>query len=519
MAGIKLPAHNDDPDARLRLRIFSFLAFRTLGHPMPQPVNEISEIATVVMDRQLPPGEALLRARDTIGRLCAEEVLVASSCEGDQSFTKVALPPRAIEYASGGRRSLGFLTLQKLVAGVPLDDLVNRAPPQAKPPRNTDRSDPKDFVTGLLRDFPTLTPRHLYEELGRRGYVGQEEARRSLSLAAYRHVVRLKRIYVDGAESSELARDNILLRGPTGSGKSLMAHLLFSDILKLPSIAADMTTFSETGYIGEDLTGILTRAVLTYGAPVAEIAVIVLDEIDKIADSGMGGGRTMVSRHGVQRGLLKLLEPGIVEVPTELGTHPYRCKRVPIRTGNLLWIGCGAFSGLDRSGSHRPPMGFVTPKTGLPPQRRSAGASDMAIYGILPELYGRFSIETELAPLSRDQQRLILAQNVITRYSRELASAGIALVVEAGAIDLLLDRADDRGTGARGLQAEMVAALQDAAFDAYSTTGDGRVIRVYTEGDVLRWEIDKRSSTAAKVTFADIAAMTGAPVAADAIGA
>jgi hypothetical protein len=127
MAGIRPPVRYDDAEARIRLRVFALLAYRAIASPMPQPICEISEVASVVMDRQQPPGEALLRARDVIGRMAAEDVIVASG-EGDQSFTKVALPPRAIEYACGGKRSMGFLTLQKLVAGVPLDDLVDRAP-------------------------------------------------------------------------------------------------------------------------------------------------------------------------------------------------------------------------------------------------------------------------------------------------------------------------------------------------------------------------------------------------------
>ena len=376
----------------------------------------------------------------------------------------------------------------------------------ARAAKNSAINEPKAFLADLQQRFPVLTPRMLFEELERRGYVGQEDARRKMCLAAFRHLTRLRRIYVDGVAPDTLPRSNILLCGPTGSGKTLLLNTLFCEILKFPCIVADMTTFSETGFIGEDLSSMLTRLVCSYGVPIGEMAAVGMDEFDKLAEpGGADGGRSMVSRHGVQRGLLKLLEPGIAEVPTELGGHPYRSKRVPFKTGNLLWVGCGAFSGFKRDYGKRHPLGFGS-KGNQMLQGGAARSVDMAAYGVLPELYGRFGIDVELARLSRDQMRSILDQNVVTQYRREFAVSGISLLVEPDVADLLVDKAIERDTGARGIQAELAASLQDAAFEAFSSGDKDQMVRLYAADGSVRWEVGKRPASA-KMTPEDIAAI------------
>jgi ATP-dependent Clp protease ATP-binding subunit ClpX len=492
LTGIRT-ARQPDCERRLRLRTFALMGYRAIAQPSCQHVSEIADVAAAIMDRQQPGGLAILNARHLLGTMMLEELVVA--CGGAESgpFTKVYLAPRATEWLCGGKPSLGYLTIAKMI-GI---NLLDEPSPSA-------RTTPKDFVQGLRRGFPSLTPRELFDKLGRRGYVGQEQARRALCLAAYRHVLRLGRIYVEGLPAETMPRENILLRGPTGSGKSLLAKMLFEDILGLPCVIADTTTFSETGYVGEDVSSILTRLIGTHGAAIGEMGIVVLDEIDKIADpSGAEGGRSMVSRQGVQRGLLRLLEPGIVEVPTELGAHPYRCPRVSFNTANLLWVGCGAFSNFAKAVQR--PVGFGAER-GRRDGEGTAGASAMASYGIMHELYGRFGIDVELRPLDRPQMRDILERSVVARDRKELAAAGIGLLVEDGALEALVDRAVARGTGARGLQAEMISSLQDAAFEVYSAEGRDRLVRLYSDGGAVRWEVGTRPQDA-KTRIEEVAAL------------
>lgn len=489
--------HLIDPATRkIDPRATQVLAYLSAAHVLrgEQSVG-VMRVATACC----PPGGTaadLLEMRRVVACLGVTGLVFV---DGDSGFmAQVRLASQFMVYLLGGTQCVPYLSNETFC------EISNGKQRQAAAlAARGEHTDAKTAVLDLLRRFPLLTPRQLYDELGRHGYVGQESARRSMALAAYRHVTRLRRIYLDGVEPAKLSRDNILIRGPTGCGKTLLANTLFNDILKLPCIVADMTTFSETGFVGEELSSILTRLVAGYG-DLGELGVVILDEIDKIADpGGMDSGRAMVSRHGVQRSLLKLLEPGIVDVPTELGAHPYRSRRVPFKTGNLLWIGCGAFSNFKRAAGLRQPMGFGA-KGQAASAGDAAGVSAMAAYGVLPELYGRFSLDIELSQLSRAQMRNILEQSVLVRFRQELAAADITLRVDDDAIDLLLDRAVARGTGARGLQAEMATALQDAAFEAYSTKDRREIVRLFADGGSLQCEVGRRSS-AAKVTNEDIA--------------
>jgi ATP-dependent Clp protease ATP-binding subunit ClpX len=493
----------DDPERRLRIRVVAVLACRAMRDSMLLDAD-VGEVAIAAMDPRLPPAEALLVARHGVGLMIADGILQARHDGPHMWNPRVSLAGRTLLWLSGGNSSMALITPQRLAS-------AGRRGGERKTEGETDeRSDPKAFVAKLLRECPSLSPRFLYDELGRRGYVGQEAARRAMALAAFRHVIRLRRTYLDGVAAGKVPRENVLVRGPTGSGKTLLASALFGDILRLPCVVADMTTFTESGYVGDDAVNILVRMVASHGV-LGEVGVCVLDEIDKIADAGIGGGRTSVSRHGVQRSLLKLLEPGTVEVPTELGVHPYHCRRVAFNTANLLWVGCGAFSGLQRFARRRKPVGFGADERDLRPDEEAACASDMASYGILPELLGRFPIDIELSPLERHQLRDILDRNVIGQYQKELATSGIALQVESGAIELLVDRAMARGTGARGLQAEMIAALNDAAFEAYSATGRDRMIRLHADGGGVRWDIGKCTASA-KVSLEQLVVLAELPM-------
>ena len=496
-----------DPESRkINPRATQVIAFLAAAHVFRSERSvAVMRIAAACCAPGASPAE-LLELRRVVACLGVADIVCV---DGEFGFlAHLRLTPQMMAAVLGGAQCIPFLSNETFFA---LNaDKQRRSAVMAQAANRGERPDPKTFVADLLREFPVMTPRFLFEELGRRGYVGQDAARRAMSLAAYRHLTRLRRVYVDGVAPEKLPRENVLLRGPTGCGKTMLACTLFGGILKLPCLVADMTTFSETGYVGEEVSSILTRLVSSYGGPLSELAAVVLDEIDKVADPGVdgGSGRTMVSRHGVQRSLLKLLEPGTVEVPIDLGVHPYRCPRVPVRTDNILWIGAGAFSGFRRGSRQRRPVGFGTDARCLADDTSAAGATEMNCYGILPELYGRFGVDIELGPLSRAQLREILERNVVSRYRAELADADIALLVESDAIDLLVDRALARGSGARGLQSEMVSALQDAAFEAYSAQETDRMVRLHAGDGTVRCEVGKRRASA-KVTPEEIAAIVG----------
>ena len=210
----------------------------------------------------------------------------------------------------------------------------------------------------FVRDLPLLSPQAIFARLEELGYRGQREARRAVSLMAYRHVRRIRRIYLDGAKREQLLpKTNTLLIGPTGCGKTHLVELLFREVLRLPTVIIDITTYSETGYVGQDPSTILTR--LLHAADdnplLASIGIVCLDEFDKIA-SGQnnaifaGAGTTKdVTGLGVQRELLKMLESSEVVVPLEL-THSSYGDHVVMSTADVAFVAAGAFSGLPPGG-------------------------------------------------------------------------------------------------------------------------------------------------------------------------
>src|SRR2546423_5806746 len=206
-----------------------------------------------------------------------------------------------------------------------------------------------------IANLPLPPPAEIASELERLGYKGQDEQRRALSLMAYRHVRRLKRLHVEGVSARELPpKQNVLMIGPTGCGKTFLVELLFRHFFKLPTIVVDVTSFTESGYVGDDVRTILTRLIAaanddTY---IAECGVICLDEFDKLASAGSsarfaGQGTTKdVSGYGVQRELLAMLESSIVAVPMDYGFSAFG-QRAEVSTRDIPFIARAAFSGLD----------------------------------------------------------------------------------------------------------------------------------------------------------------------------
>lgn len=343
----------------------------------------------------------------------------------------------------------------------------------------------------VVRELPDPGPRLLWKQLEDHGYRGQEQARRALCLMAYRHVRRVKRIYLEGADRNELPRKtNYLLAGPTGSGKTFLVETLFGKLLRLPTTMVDITTFSETGYVGQDPISILTRLLHTAeGNPLlASIGVVCLDEFDKIA-SGQnnaifaGAGTTKdVTGMGVQRELLKMLEAGDVVVPTELG-HASYADHVTLSTADLGFVACGAFSGFHtvarRRGNHAG-LGFNgRPVAAVDPNAIAVDFTDDEVenvanfqaYGFLPELIARFTRIVPFKALDAATLKDILRTDVVTRMTREFKAEGLALSIDEAVLDHIVADAQRKETGARGLASTLTRRLEDVAFDSFGADG------------------------------------------------
>jgi len=363
-------------------------------------------------------------------------------------------------------------------------------------------------VASFAAGLPRLTPRELEDELLERGYRGQERARRALCLTAARHVRRLRRIHVDRIPFPDDARPgHMLCKGPTGCGKTFLARLLFSDILGIPTAVLDMPSYTEAGFVGEDLGTIPTRLILEADGniPVAQCGVLVMDEFDKLAETD--GGRRHVSRFGCQRGVLKLLEPGSLRVPPDLSVHPWKAPRVEFRTDTMLAVALGAFSGWEQAVASRAPIGYGADGKG----NRSTGAAAFERFGLLRELTGRFGQVVEFDPLSEDEMLAILERLVGARAC-DLARDGIRLEVSDEASAALVRRGVRRGTGARALGSELDDALVGAAFDAMSRTGERTVISVRADGqDIVCEVVQRKPRRDNKVTVEEIADLVDLP--------
>jgi ATP-dependent Clp protease ATP-binding subunit ClpX len=359
----------------------------------------------------------------------------------------------------------------------------------------------------FVKDLPILSPKTIFDRLDELGYRGQREARRAVSLMAYRHVRRIKRIYLDGAKREQLLpKSNTLLIGPTGCGKTHLVELLFQQILRLPTVIIDITTYSETGYVGQDPSTILTR--LLHAADdnplLASIGIVCLDEFDKIA-SGQnnaifaGAGTTKdVTGLGVQRELLKMLEASEVVVPLEL-THSTYGDHVVMSTADVAFVAAGAFSGFhqvvrrrvaaDSIGFGRSPGKRGSPDgiaVSFTPEEVEHVANFQA-YGFLPELLARFSRFVPFEALDEGTLMEILRTNVVDRLTREFEDEGFALVIDEDVLKRIVGESLRRETGARGLASVLTRHIEDAAFESFAEAQGGE-IRVSLDGDRIKVE-------------------------------